>query len=70
MHKAAALVSLLVLGWSGTLQGLSVIPEPSYKTQENFHSEQVRHHQLPSCKFLCLFLLSYAQYKKFDKENK
>ncbi|XP_070707000.1 protein AMBP-like [Pempheris klunzingeri] len=36
MHKAATLVSLLVLGWTWTLQGLPVLPEPLYPTQENF----------------------------------
>lgn len=30
------LVPLLVLGWSGTLQGVPVLPEPLYPTQENF----------------------------------
>lgn len=48
MHKAAALVCLLVLGWSGTLQGLSIVPEPIYPTQENFRNEQVRHRHLLS----------------------
>lgn len=30
------LVPLLVLGWTWTLQGLPVLPEPLYTTQENF----------------------------------
>lgn len=41
MQKAASLVSLLVLGFSWTLQGLPVLPEPLYTTQENFDLEQV-----------------------------
>lgn len=41
MQKAASLVSLLVLGFSWTLQGLPVLPEPLYTTQENFDMEQV-----------------------------
>ncbi|XP_056875607.1 protein AMBP [Takifugu flavidus] len=40
MQKAASLVSLLVLGFSWTLQGLPVLPEPLYTTQENFDMEQ------------------------------
>ncbi|XP_067431002.1 protein AMBP-like [Thunnus thynnus] len=36
MQKAVVLVSLLVLGWTWTIQGLPVIPEPLYPTQENF----------------------------------
>ncbi|XP_049460339.1 protein AMBP-like [Epinephelus fuscoguttatus] len=36
MQKAVILVSLLVLGWSQTLQGLPTLPEPLYPTQENF----------------------------------
>uniref|UniRef100_A0A672J5P3 Protein AMBP n=1 Tax=Salarias fasciatus TaxID=181472 RepID=A0A672J5P3_SALFA len=36
MQKAAILVPLLVLGWTWTLQGLPVLPEPLYSTQENF----------------------------------
>ncbi|XP_054860066.1 protein AMBP-like [Amphiprion ocellaris] len=36
MQKAAVLVSLLLLGWTWTLQGLPVLPEPLYPTQENF----------------------------------
>lgn len=41
MQKAASLVSLLVLGFSWTLQGIPVLPEPLYTTQENFDMEQV-----------------------------
>ncbi|KAF7669545.1 hypothetical protein LDENG_00155480 [Lucifuga dentata] len=36
MQKAVSLVSLLVLGWTWTLQGVPVLPEPLYTTQENF----------------------------------
>ncbi|XP_034402984.1 protein AMBP-like [Cyclopterus lumpus] len=36
MQKAVVLVPLLVLGWSWTLQGVPVLPEPLYPTQENF----------------------------------
>uniref|UniRef100_A0A146W4H1 Protein AMBP n=1 Tax=Fundulus heteroclitus TaxID=8078 RepID=A0A146W4H1_FUNHE len=36
MHKSVVLVSLLVLGWTRTLQGLPVLPDPLYPTQENF----------------------------------
>ncbi|XP_075936047.1 protein AMBP [Anarhichas minor] len=36
MQKAMMLVSLLVLGWSSTLQGVPVLPDPLYPTQENF----------------------------------
>uniref|UniRef100_A0A667ZV96 Protein AMBP n=1 Tax=Myripristis murdjan TaxID=586833 RepID=A0A667ZV96_9TELE len=36
MQKGLNLVSLLVLGWAWTLQGLPVLPEPLYPTQENF----------------------------------
>lgn len=41
MQRAASLVPLLVLGFSWTLQGLPVLPEPRYTTQENFDLEQV-----------------------------
>ncbi|XP_059213711.1 protein AMBP-like [Centropristis striata] len=37
MHKAVTLVSVLVLGWSWTLQGDNVLPTPLYPTQENFN---------------------------------
>ncbi|XP_076614580.1 protein AMBP-like [Chaetodon auriga] len=40
MQKAVFLVSLLVLGWSWTLQGLPVLSEPLYTTQENFDITQ------------------------------
>ncbi|XP_068430577.1 protein AMBP-like [Clinocottus analis] len=40
MQEAMILVSLLVLGWSGTLQGVPVLPEPLYPTQENFDLAQ------------------------------
>ncbi|XP_067339515.1 protein AMBP-like [Channa argus] len=33
-------VSLLILGWTWTLQGLPVLPEPLYTTQENFDLAQ------------------------------
>ncbi|KAM4719231.1 protein AMBP [Anableps anableps] len=36
MQKYVVLVSLLVLGWTWTLQGLPVLPDPLYSTQENF----------------------------------
>ncbi|XP_027880865.1 protein AMBP-like [Xiphophorus couchianus] len=36
MQKSVALVSLLLLGWIGTVQGLPVLPDPLYSTQENF----------------------------------
>ncbi|XP_008422211.1 protein AMBP [Poecilia reticulata] len=36
MQKSVALVSLLLLGWIGALQGLPVLPDPLYSTQENF----------------------------------
>ncbi|XP_056289289.1 protein AMBP-like [Pseudoliparis swirei] len=36
MQKAVILVPLLVLGWCWTLQGVPVLPEPLYPTQENF----------------------------------
>uniref|UniRef100_A0A8P4KKQ3 Protein AMBP n=1 Tax=Dicentrarchus labrax TaxID=13489 RepID=A0A8P4KKQ3_DICLA len=36
MQKAVILVSLLVLGWSWTLQGVPVLQEPLFPTQENF----------------------------------
>lgn len=41
MQKAVILVSLLVLGWTQTLQGLPVLTEPLYTTQENFDLAQV-----------------------------
>ncbi|XP_054467894.1 protein AMBP-like [Anoplopoma fimbria] len=40
MQKAVILVSLLVLGWSWTLQGVPVLPDPLYPTQENFDLTQ------------------------------
>ncbi|XP_041666302.1 protein AMBP [Cheilinus undulatus] len=40
MQKAVTLVSLLVLGWTWTLQGLPVLPEPLFPTQENFDLSQ------------------------------
>ncbi|XP_038589579.1 protein AMBP-like [Micropterus salmoides] len=40
MQKAVILVSLLVLGWTWTLQGLPVLPDPLYSTQENFDLAQ------------------------------
>nr|XP_046230205.1 protein AMBP-like isoform X2 [Scatophagus argus] len=40
MQKAVTLVFLLVLGWTGTLQGLPVLPDPLYTTQENFNQAQ------------------------------
>ncbi|XP_041826866.1 protein AMBP-like [Melanotaenia boesemani] len=36
MQRAAVLVPLLVLGWTWTLEGLPVLPDPLYPTQENF----------------------------------
>ncbi|CAN9504953.1 unnamed protein product [Ophioblennius macclurei] len=36
MHRAALLVPLLVLGWTGTCRGVPVLSEPLYPTQENF----------------------------------
>ncbi|XP_037340533.2 protein AMBP-like [Pungitius pungitius] len=36
MQKAVFMVSFLVLGWSSTLQGVPVLPDPLYPTQENF----------------------------------
>ncbi|XP_072227540.1 protein AMBP-like [Leuresthes tenuis] len=36
MQIAVVLVSLLVLGWTRTLQGLPTLPDPLYPTQENF----------------------------------
>lgn len=42
MQKAAALVPLLVLGFSWTVQGLPVAKEPLYKTQDNFDLDKVR----------------------------
>ncbi|KAK2819033.1 hypothetical protein Q5P01_024594 [Channa striata] len=36
MSKAMTLGSLLILGWIWTLQGVPVLPEPLYTTQENF----------------------------------
>ncbi|XP_034048915.1 protein AMBP [Thalassophryne amazonica] len=41
MQKAVRLVSLLVLGWALTLQGLPILPEPLYATQENFDVDQI-----------------------------
>ncbi|XP_041816307.1 protein AMBP-like [Chelmon rostratus] len=40
MQNSVILVSLLVLGWSWTLQGLPVLSEPLYNTQENFDQAQ------------------------------
>lgn len=42
MERIAFLVSLLVLGWSQTLQGLPVLPDPLYPTQDNFDLDKVR----------------------------
>ncbi|KAK5851892.1 hypothetical protein PBY51_023409 [Eleginops maclovinus] len=36
MHKAVIPVSLLLLAWTWTLQGVPVLPDPLYPTQENF----------------------------------
>uniref|UniRef100_UPI003AADD7DA protein AMBP-like n=1 Tax=Centroberyx gerrardi TaxID=166262 RepID=UPI003AADD7DA len=36
MQKEVIVVPLLVLGWVWTLQGVPVLPEPLYTTQENF----------------------------------
>uniref|UniRef100_A0A3B3VY33 Protein AMBP n=1 Tax=Poecilia latipinna TaxID=48699 RepID=A0A3B3VY33_9TELE len=36
MQKSVALVFLLLSGWIGALQGLPVLPDPLYSTQENF----------------------------------
>ncbi|KAF7669551.1 hypothetical protein LDENG_00155490 [Lucifuga dentata] len=36
MHKTFSLVSVLVLVWVWTLQGVPVLPEPQYSTQEDF----------------------------------
>ncbi|KAM3843122.1 protein AMBP-like, partial [Diretmus argenteus] len=36
MQKGVNVVSLLVLGWVCALQGVPVLPEPRYPTQENF----------------------------------
>lgn len=41
MQKAAALVSLLVLGFSWTLRGLPAPPEPLHSRQENVDTEKV-----------------------------
>ena len=41
MQKTVILVSLLVLGWSWTLQGVPVLPDPLYTTQENFNLARV-----------------------------
>uniref|UniRef100_A0A3B3UVZ3 Alpha-1-microglobulin/bikunin precursor n=1 Tax=Poecilia latipinna TaxID=48699 RepID=A0A3B3UVZ3_9TELE len=42
MQKSVALVFLLLSGWIGALQGLPVLPDPLYSTQENFDlSKQV-----------------------------
>ncbi|XP_070780782.1 protein AMBP-like [Enoplosus armatus] len=40
MPKAVILVSLLVLWWTWTLEGLPVLSEPLYPTQENFDLAQ------------------------------
>ncbi|XP_076025273.1 protein AMBP-like [Genypterus blacodes] len=40
MQKEVFLGSLLVLGWVWALQGLPVLPEPLYPTQENFDLAQ------------------------------
>uniref|UniRef100_A0A668A0A7 Protein AMBP n=1 Tax=Myripristis murdjan TaxID=586833 RepID=A0A668A0A7_9TELE len=36
MQKGVNLVSLLLLGWAWTLQGVPVLPEPHYQAQKNF----------------------------------
>ncbi|KAM6902120.1 protein AMBP-like [Xenentodon cancila] len=36
MERTTVLVSLLVLGWTQTLQGLPLLPDPLYNTQDNF----------------------------------
>ncbi|XP_037548569.1 protein AMBP [Nematolebias whitei] len=36
MQRTTVLVPLLILGWIWTLQGLPVLPDPLYPTQENF----------------------------------
>ncbi|XP_069559562.1 protein AMBP-like [Brachyistius frenatus] len=36
MQKSVLLVPLLVLGWTWTSQGVPVLPDPLYPTQENF----------------------------------
>uniref|UniRef100_A0A673B4C7 Protein AMBP n=1 Tax=Sphaeramia orbicularis TaxID=375764 RepID=A0A673B4C7_9TELE len=40
MYKVMILGSLLVLGWTGTLQGLPVLSDPLFPTQENFDLTQ------------------------------
>uniref|UniRef100_UPI0037E81921 protein AMBP-like n=1 Tax=Semicossyphus pulcher TaxID=241346 RepID=UPI0037E81921 len=40
MQKAVTLVSLLVLGWTSSIQGLPTLPEPLFPTQENFDLTQ------------------------------
>lgn len=42
MQRTAVLVPLLILEWIWTLQGLPVLPEPLYPTQENFDLSKVR----------------------------
>ncbi|XP_031614695.1 protein AMBP-like [Oreochromis aureus] len=40
MQKAATVVTLLVLGWTWSLEGLPVLTDPLYPTQENFDLTQ------------------------------
>ncbi|XP_029299861.1 protein AMBP-like [Cottoperca gobio] len=40
MQNTVIQVSLLVLGWTWTLQGVPVLPDPLYPTQENFDLTQ------------------------------
>lgn len=55
MHKAVALVSLLVLGGLQTLQGHLVLTDPLYPTQENFDQVQVSDWDLLWCSFFFLW---------------
>ncbi|XP_061589403.1 protein AMBP isoform X2 [Cololabis saira] len=36
MERTTVIVSLLVLGWTQTIQGLPLLPDPLYNTQDNF----------------------------------
>uniref|UniRef100_A0A3Q4HU41 Alpha-1-microglobulin/bikunin precursor n=1 Tax=Neolamprologus brichardi TaxID=32507 RepID=A0A3Q4HU41_NEOBR len=40
MQKAATVITLLVLGWTWSLEGLPVLTDPLYPTQENFDLTQ------------------------------
>lgn len=47
MQKAVFMVYFLVVGWSSTLQGVPVLPDPVYPTQENFDLARVSSANLP-----------------------